>query len=483
MKKKRKRENSMRILVEKWLRPICIGAGVLLAIALLVVISAMLLPLKIENVPSQVIADYGKELPSVSVSATWAGREVDANVHISGHVDTSVLGTYKRTVIARFLWFTARQEQTVEVVDREKPVITLQTVEGSYTLPGHEYMEEGFTATDNYDGDITDQVKIRKEKETIIYSVQDSSGNYTEVCRVINYQDYDAPVISLKGDAAITIMAGATYTEPGFTATDNADGDVTDKVVVNANYSTYVPGTYKITYTVSDTFGNETVVARKLTVKGRTNPSSVVPDGKVIYLTFDDGPSYHTPRLLDVLAKYNVKATFFVVGTAAIGYIDDIHAGGHTVALHTNTHDFKSVYSSVEGYYNDLYAVQNKVYNATGVRSNLIRFPGGSSNTISRSYCKGIMSQLTKSVEAMGFSYFDWNVDSYDAGGAHTSEQVFNNVVKGVKGKRWAVVLQHDIHGFSVDAVESIIQWGLANGYTFLPLTSTSPTAHHGVNN
>ena len=232
----------MRILVEKWLRPICIGAGVLLGIALLAVIISLVLPLEMDGLPSRVIADCGEEAPDVYVSTTWCGREVDAQVSLSGYINTSVPGSYKRTVTARFLWFTARQEQTVEVRDREKPVITLKTVEGSYTLPGHEYEEEGFTATDNCDGDISDKVKIRKGKDTIIYSVQDASGNYTEVCRAINYQDYDAPVITLEGDGAITIMAGGTFEEPGFSATDNADGDVTDKVVVKADYSTYVPG-------------------------------------------------------------------------------------------------------------------------------------------------------------------------------------------------------------------------------------------------
>ncbi len=473
----------MRILKEKWLRPICIGAGVLLGIVLLAVILTFVMPLEMQEVPDRVVAACGQDLPEMYVKTTWAGDEVDSTIRLSGYVNTAVPGTYKRTITANFLWFVARKEQTVEVRDWEKPVITLKTTEGSYTLPGHDYVEEGFTATDNCDGDITNKVQIRKYNGAIVYSVQDASGNYTEVCRTINYQDYDAPVITLEGDAAITIMAGATFEEPGFTAEDNADGVITDRVKVKADYNTYVPGTYEITYTVSDTFGNETVVTRSLTIQGRQNQGTVVPDGKIIYLTFDDGPSVHTPRLLNILAKYNVKATFFVVGTAAIGYIDDIYAGGHTVALHTNTHNFKSVYSSVEAYYEDLYAIQNKVYNATGIRSNLIRFPGGSSNTVSRNYCKGIMSQLTKSVEALGFRYFDWNVDSYDAGGAYTSEQVFKNVTNGVKGNRYSVVLQHDIHGFSVDAVESIIQWGLANGYTFLPLTNTSPTAHHGVNN
>ncbi len=473
----------MRIVIEKWLRTICIAVGVLVGAVVLAFILALIIPLEMENVPGRVLMDCGAEVPDVYATTTWAGNEVDANVRLSGYVNTKVPGTYKRTVTANFLWFFAKKEQTIEIRDREKPVITLVTTEGGYTLPGREYEEEGFTAIDNCDGDITHLVKTTRTKDYVLYRVQDASGNYTEVCRKINYQDYDAPVITLKGNAEITIMAGGTYNEPGFLASDNADGDVTEKVAVKAEYNTYVPGTYDITYTVSDTFGNETTVVRKLTIQGRTNPSTVVPDGKVIYLTFDDGPSSHTPRLLEVLKKYNVKATFFVVGTAATGYIDDIHADGHTVALHTNTHDFKKVYASVDAYYNDLYAIQNKVYNATGVRSTLIRFPGGSSNTISRNYCKGIMSQLVKSVEAMGFRYFDWNVDSKDAGGARTSQEVFNNVTKGVSGRKWSVVLQHDIHGFSVDAVESIIQWGLANGYTFLPLNNTSPTAHHGVNN
>ena len=93
------------------------------------------------------------------------------------------------------------------------------------------------------------------------------------------------------------------------------------------------------------------------------------------------------------------------------------------------------------------------------------------------------MTKLAKMVQEKGFRYFDWNVDSNDAGGAKTSEEVYNNVIKGVKGRKYSIVLQHDIHGFSVDAVDDIIEWGLANGYTFEALTPSSPTAHHKVNN
>jgi hypothetical protein len=86
-------------------------------------------------------------------------------------------------------------------------------------------------------------------------------------------------------------------------------------------------------------------------------------------------------------------------------------------------------------------------------------------------------------VEERGFTYFDWNVDSKDAGGAKTADEVYQNVINGCRNKKASVVLQHDIHGYSVDAVERIIQWGLANGYTFAALTPDSPTAHHPINN
>lgn len=93
------------------------------------------------------------------------------------------------------------------------------------------------------------------------------------------------------------------------------------------------------------------------------------------------------------------------------------------------------------------------------------------------------MSRLTKSVRDMGYQYFDWNVDSNDAGGAKSSDEVVDNVINGIKKHKTSIVLQHDTKSFSIDAVERIIQWGLNNGYIFLPLDETSPGMHHGVNN
>ena len=93
------------------------------------------------------------------------------------------------------------------------------------------------------------------------------------------------------------------------------------------------------------------------------------------------------------------------------------------------------------------------------------------------------MTRLTKKLLELGYQYFDWNVDSNDAGGAKTADEIFNNVVKGVSNRTNSVVLQHDTQGFSVDAVERIIAWGLCNGYTFKALDQDSPSCHHAVQN
>jgi peptidoglycan/xylan/chitin deacetylase (PgdA/CDA1 family) len=93
------------------------------------------------------------------------------------------------------------------------------------------------------------------------------------------------------------------------------------------------------------------------------------------------------------------------------------------------------------------------------------------------------MTRLTKAVQQKGFVYFDWNVDSNDAGGATTATAVYNNVVKGCKNLKTSVVLMHDIKKYTVDAIEDILKWGIANGYTFAALDENSPTMHHGVNN
>lgn len=203
-----------------------------------------------------------------------------------------------------------------------------------------------------------------------------------------------------------------------------------------------------------------------------------------IYLTFDDGPGEYTDKLLDILKKRNIKVTFFVTGYGDDALIKREYDEGHTVALHTFTHKYNIVYSSVENYFNDLSQVAERVKRITGEDSKIIRFPGGSSNTVSAKYDGPIriMSVLTQEVLNRGYVYFDWNVDSNDAGNIDSADTVYQNVVSHLK-EGTNVVLQHDVKDFSVDAVERIIEYGLSSGYDFKALEMDSPAIRHGVNN
>lgn len=401
----------------------------------------------------------------------------------TGKVDTSKIGRYPLVYWGRSLGWTTTLKRTVVVQDTTAPVITLVQDPDHYTLPGHPYQEEGYSAVDNYDGDLTDRVDIRQHDGIVTYSVSDSSGNTTIVHRTIYYDDPIAPELSLKGGDTVTINAGEAYEEPGWTAVDSADGDLSDSVQVDGAVNSYAAGTYTLTYSVKDKHGNEASAQRTVEVKAAEQAQTVVPDGKVIYLTFDDGPGAYTEELLDILDKYNVKVTFFTCTTAFPELLAREAESGHTVAIHSASHEYETIYKSEKNYFKDLYAQQDLIYEKTGIRSMLLRFPGGSSNEMSKKYCKGIMTKLTKEVEDQGFQYFDWNVLSGDAGETKDPDQIVKNVIAGVKQHDYSVVLQHDIHHFSVQAVERIIQWGLDNGYTFLPLTSDSPTVHHDVMN
>ena len=463
------------------------GIVVTLLFLIILFLSLFNININLNGSPKETI-EYGDTYTEQGATAAFntpASKNVPLNVTIKGSVDSSKLGTYHIHYKAKKGIFSVQKSREVKIVDTKTPIIELNKIDGYYPKTGETYQEEGFTATDNYDGDITSKIKRTEDKNVITYTVSDSSGNKTSVQRTIEYNDGIAPTITLNGDSDITIKAGTRFEDPGCTAKDSHGNDISDSVSVSDNISTYRAGTYTITYSVTDKFGNETSIDRTVTVEAVKQTATTSSGNKVVYLTFDDGPGAHTQQLLDILDKYNVKVTFFVTNVNS-GYENMIAkeaAAGHTVAIHSASHDYKKIYSSVDAYFADLNEMSDIIYAQTGQRPKLIRFPGGSSNTVSLKYCSGIMTTLTKAVTDQGYKYFDWNVSSGDAGGTTSTEEVYQNVVNGMKSHNVSVVLQHDIKGFSVNAVERIIQWGLANGYTFLPLTTSTEDVHHGVNN
>lgn len=219
-------------------------------------------------------------------------------------------------------------------------------------------------------------------------------------------------------------------------------------------------------------------------------PEPPVKPAKILYLTFDDGPSAHTPQILDILDRYNAKATFFVIGNGYYNcYYRDIVDRGHVIGLHSYTHDYSYIYRSVDNYFDDLQRVSDAVYDATGVRSDLIRFPGGSSNQVSRNYCRGIMSTLTREVERRGYHYFDWNSANNDAMGIdYSPDQLYSFAVSYARSgdsPHELCMLMHDTNakGNTVAALSRIIEYYQSHGYALLGLDENSPGAHHAVAN
>ena len=440
------------------------------------------------NGDKSVVQEYGGVYTEVGARAVlkiplFDDLIIDTPITVEHAVDPNTVGHYPVSYHAKFLWMEADVGRSVFITDTAPPMITLVQNSNSYTLPGHDYVEEGFSAFDDYDGDLTAKVTRSVSGDIVTYTVMDSSGNTATVQRTIRFDDPVPPELTLAGEKEVVVYLGRAYNEPGFTAIDNLDGDITASVQVSGTVDTHTVGTYNIDYSVTDAYGNTTLLTRTVCVQPVPPSEIVVPEGAVVYLTFDDGPSAYTPRLLEILRKYNVKATFFVVNTGNVDIIRDIVADGHAIGVHSTTHSYRDIYASDEAFFRDFETMHNIIYEKTGVQTTLMRFPGGSSNTVSATYCQGIMTRLAQKVTDYGLQYFDWNVNSLDAGGVQTADEVFYHVSRGIANHRYSVVLQHDIYGYSVDAVEKIIQWGLEKGVTFLPLDPTSPTCHQRIAN
>lgn len=405
-------------------------------------------------------------------------------LEVSNNINTSKLGTY--TVLYKYKKYNKIKEtiRVVNIVDKTPPELDLI---GNLEINNcsKSYQEEGYAAFDNYDGDLTQKVEKEIKDGKIIYKVKDSSNNITTKERIFSNIDKEGPVIKLKG-SSVNLKINNKYVEQGYTVTDNCDDDLTSKVEITNNININKEGTYEVIYKVKDKSGNESKEVRKVTVYTPKKCFFSVSNGKqgVIYLTFDDGPSTkNTSRLLDILKEENVKATFFLTDKTNTDYlIKRMYDEGHTIGLHTASHNYKYIYSSTTNFIKDIEKIQEKVARITGEKSSIIRFPGGSSNTVS-SFNPGIMCTLSNMVIEKGYHYFDWNVSSGDAGSGRSKKNTYRNVTNNLSKNRANVVLMHDIYDSTVDAVKDIIKYGKDNGYTFEKITMDTEMYTHYVNN
>lgn len=424
--------------------------------------------------------NYKDDFKEPGYKAVFLGDDVTKDVKSTGKVNTSKLGEYNITYTIGDGIISKKKVRKVVVADIEKPKIEMNK-DNIYICPGAKVKyEKKVKATDNYDGNISRKVKVAydEEESIVTYTVTDSSGNKNEIKKKVLFKDIEKPTIELNGSDNKVVYIGDNYQEEGVKANDNCDGDISDKYSTEGEVKNDELGEYVITYKVQDKAKNEASITRKIRVIERNKNG-------VIYLTFDDGPQEGTTNvILDILKEEGVQATFFVTCKGPDYLIKREYDEGHTVALHTCSHDYASIYSSDDAFFNDLYTVQNRVKNITGYESKITRFPGGSSNTVSRRYSSGIMSRLTGEVQNRGFRYYDWNLSSGDAaGGSPTSDQIYNNVVNSLNKNRANMVLMHDIKTYTRDALRRIIKYGKENGYRFEKITMDTDMVTQRVNN
>lgn len=192
------------------------------------------------------------------------------------------------------------------------------------------------------------------------------------------------------------------------------------------------------------------------------------PSEKTVYITFDDGPSARTDEILKILEEKGIKATFFVVPNKSAECTSRLKAmveAGHTIGIHTSSHVYNTIYASVDNYLDDFYKAWSIVYNATGMKCDIFRFPGGSIN----SYNRAIYQQLIAEMARRGFIYYDWNTSGDDSAGQKTAEGIFNMTVKTAGGQKKVILLLHDnsTKVATVEALPMIIDHFKNKGYSF----------------
>ena len=288
--------------------------------------------------------------------------------------------------------------------------------------------------------------------------------------------DTIAPTLTTRGP--MMIMDGephdSTFLTRGVKYSDNSgEAKLTiDASKVNWNRQ----GIYEVTYSVNDSAHNVTTVTEQLRVVGKNE--------KIVYLTFDDGPSVCTDQILNILRQERVKATFFVTAqfTPYLNRMAAIAKDGHEVAIHTYSHNFK-IYKSIDSYFADLNKLNDLIEKYTGKRSRIMRFPGGSSNSIYRKYNSDpkFMDRLCVALLDSGYQFVDWNLDSGDARGNNIAA---DRLVRSACGSRHNIqcLLMHDTGAkrTTVTALPQIIRYFKQHGYEFGVLNSVDYQCWHG---
>ncbi len=453
-------------------------------IFIIVFVLLLLIPIMIMMIPrinidvkgnKKVVLEVGSKYEDKGASAYLSNVFTKKNIKVktTGQVDANKVGAYKITYEAKDNGQSKKVTREIQVVDKTKPTIKINKINACQKNKTFDIDAE---VTDNYDGDLKDKLKYQVEGEKIIFTVSDEAGNTTKIEENLKYIDDEKPVITLKGNSTINLRKGDEYVDAGATASDSCDGDLTKKIKTDNKVNTSEVGSYEVVYIVQDNNGNKTIKTRKVVVSEET-----IEGNGTIYLTFDDGPGAYTDEILDILDKYNIKATFFVTNQFGsqkyINMIKQEYDRGHTVGIHTYSHKWP-VYTSVDTYWDDFSKMEQIVYEQTGVHPKYFRFPGGTSNTANCKYnnINNMMETLANFMTDKGYVYFDWHVDSGDTHGSKaTVNYIISTVKKYVKGSGNYIILMHDIKKNTMEALPSVIDYLKEHNYTFKKIDETTP--------
>ena len=210
-----------------------------------------------------------------------------------------------------------------------------------------------------------------------------------------------------------------------------------------------------------------------------TSMKNINQEKRVIYLTFDDGPSIITGKVLDILKENDVKATFFIIGNQINGFenvIKRIHDDGHSIGLHTYTHKFKRIYSSRDAFIKEMLDCRNEINKLTGISPNIIRFPGGSRKRLTNTY-------LTK-LHSYNFKIYDWNMVTSDGINSNTSpNRLYRDATEGNEKLSPIILLLHCdyMHKNSCKALPNIIKYYKEKGYEFKIISDNTPELYFPI--
>ncbi|MCL2121197.1 MAG: polysaccharide deacetylase [Clostridiales bacterium] len=203
-------------------------------------------------------------------------------------------------------------------------------------------------------------------------------------------------------------------------------------------------------------------------------PKEYIDSSRTVYLTFDDGPGGSTKSILEILQRYDIPATFFIVGYTIPGReatLRQVAEAGHTIGVHTYSHVYRDIYSSLEAFLDDFSKASTLIEEVTGMKPDIFRFPGGSMNIYNETWGNTIISEML----SRGYRYYDWNVGSGDTSVSASAETIYDAVIRQVNSNPYGVVLMHDGGGNrsqTVEALPRIIERLLREGYRFDKLTN-----------